>query len=86
YIGQTSRMLKTRISEHRSQINRNHVTRSVVTNHRLQCDHDFCWNDVQVLDETPFYNRRLISEMLHIKRQRNGLNLQTDTENLPSLY
>lgn len=88
YIGQTSRMLKTRISEHKSQINRNYVTPSVVTNHRLQYDHDFCWNDVRILDETPFYNRRLISEMLHIKkkRQTNGLNLQTDTKNLPSLY
>ncbi|XP_025262217.1 uncharacterized protein LOC112637212 [Camponotus floridanus] len=86
YVGQTSRMLKTRISEHRSHINKNLVTRSVITNHRLQGDHDFRWNDVQVLDETSFYNKRLISEMLFIKRQKNGLNLQTDTESLPSLY
>ncbi|XP_025269898.1 uncharacterized protein LOC112639584 [Camponotus floridanus] len=85
YIGQTSKMLKTRIFEHRSQINRNHVTPSTVTSHRLQCDH-FCWDDVQVLDETSSYYKRLIYEMLFIKRQKNGLNLQTDTENVPSLY
>ena len=86
YVGQTSRMLKTRLSEHRSQINRNCNNHSVVTNHRLQYNHDFCWDDPEILDETSFYNKRLISEMLHIKRQKNGLNLQTDTENLPSLY
>jgi len=86
YVGQTSRMLKTRISEHRSQINRNYANRSVITNHRLQYNHDFLWDDAEILDETSLYSKRLISEMLHIKRQKNGLNLQTDTENLPSIY
>lgn len=86
YVGQTSRMLKTRISEHRSQINRSVTNYSVITNYRLLFYHDFCWNDVEVLDEIPFHNKRLISEMLHIKRQRNGLNLQMDTDNLPALY
>ncbi|XP_018353058.1 PREDICTED: uncharacterized protein LOC108754896, partial [Trachymyrmex septentrionalis] len=37
-------------------------------------------------DEEPSYRKRLISEMLHIKKQKNSLNLQTDTEGLNKAY
>ena len=52
----------------------------------LDHDHDFQWDDVQILDEEPSYRKRLISEMLHIKKQKNSLNLQTDTEGLHKAY
>jgi len=32
------------------------------------------------------YNKKLISEMIHIKEQKNSINLQTDTEMLDSSY
>jgi len=73
-------------SEHRSHIRRNTNTQSVITNHRVGFDHFFNWDEVQILDREPFLNKRLISEMLFIKRQKNGLNLQTDTERLPEIY
>lgn len=41
YVGQTKRKLKTRIKEHRNQINHNSNNISVVTEHRLQTSHDF---------------------------------------------
>ena len=40
YVGQTSRQLKTRITEHRNHIRHNISVRSVITKHRLQYDHD----------------------------------------------
>ncbi|XP_018353715.1 PREDICTED: uncharacterized protein LOC108755288 [Trachymyrmex septentrionalis] len=40
----------------------------------------------KILYEEPSYRKRLISEMLHIKKQRNSLNLQTDTEGLNKAY
>ncbi|KYN00647.1 hypothetical protein ALC62_08581 [Cyphomyrmex costatus] len=86
YVGQTKRMLKTRVNEHRSHIRRNTSSRSVITEHRLQHGHDFDWNNVEVLDDESFYHKRLISEMLHIKSQNNGLNLKTDTEGLDRSY
>jgi len=52
----------------------------------LHFDHDFDWEGVKILDQEPFLSKRLISEMLFIKRQNNGLNLQTDTERLPEIY
>ncbi|EFN68948.1 hypothetical protein EAG_11804, partial [Camponotus floridanus] len=80
YVGQTGRKLITRINEHKKHINRCTTNKSVITEHRLNFDHEFKWDDVKILDKEPYYNKRLFSEMLCIKRQLNGLNLQTDTE------
>jgi len=68
-------------------IGRNTANRSVITEHRLEFDYEFKWDDVIVLDKEPNLGKRdLISEMVIIKRQENSLNLQTDTELLPDIY
>ena len=41
YIGQTSRYLKTRISEHKNHINRNMTQHSVITQYRMDLFHEF---------------------------------------------
>ena len=84
YVGQTGRQLKTKITEHRNHIRHKTSVRSVITKHRLQCN--FQWNNVQILDEELSYRKRLISKMLHIKKQKNSFNLQTDTEGLHKAY
>jgi len=84
YVGQTCRLLKTRIAEHRNYINRNTTTQSVITEHRIGLSHDFDWLNVEILDVERYYTKRLISEMLYIKLQDNSLNQQTDTECLDS--
>jgi len=43
----------------------------------MQLNHDFDWNNIQILNEEPCYYKRLISEMINIKKQSNSLNLQT---------
>ena len=62
YFRQTGRQLKTRITEHRNHIRHNTSVRSVITEHRLQYDHDFQWDNVRILDEEPCYGKRLISD------------------------
>jgi len=79
-------MLNTRISEHRNHIKRNSPQTSVITDHRLEFKHEFNWDKVEVLDEEKNYNKRLISEMIHIKKQKLGLNLKKDTELLHPIY
>ncbi|KYN39294.1 hypothetical protein ALC56_06318 [Trachymyrmex septentrionalis] len=86
YVRQTSRKLKTRIAEHRNHIRYNTSSRFVITEHRRQLDHEFKWDEVVILDEEPGYRRRLVSEMLHIRKQKNGLNLQTNTDGLHKAY
>ncbi|KAL6433579.1 hypothetical protein ACFW04_006577 [Cataglyphis niger] len=63
------------IKKHRNYIRRNTPSHSVITDHRLRHNHEFKWNNVKILDIELIYNKRLISEMLFIKRQNNSLNL-----------
>jgi hypothetical protein len=86
YVGQTGRLLKTRINEHRNHINRNTTQTSVITDHRISLSHDFDWNGVEILDEEMILNKRLISEMIFIGKQKRALNLQTDTDLLDPIY
>ena len=86
YVGQTCRQLKSRITEHKNHIRWNTSTRNVITEHQLQEGHDFDWENVTILDDEPHYKKRLISEMIFIRRQTHGLNLQTDMEELPKVY
>jgi len=86
YVGQTSRQLKTRIKEHRNNINWKSANPSVITKHRLNFKHDFDWESVKILDNERYVGKRLISEMLYIQLQENGLNLQSDTDFLHHGY
>jgi len=76
YVGQTKRQMKTRIREHCN----------VISEHILNFKHNFNWDNVKILDREPNWHKRLISEMLHIKEQKNGINLQRDTELLNESY
>jgi len=86
YAGQTKRQLRTRVKEYRNNIKLNESKYSVISEHMLSCNHSFDWNRVRILDTESNYNKRLISEMLHIKEQSNGINSQKDTEFLDDAY
>jgi len=47
----------------------------MITEHRVNHNHNFNWKDIKIWTE-PSYNKRLISEMIHIKRQKINLNRQ----------
>ncbi|EZA59755.1 hypothetical protein X777_16236, partial [Ooceraea biroi] len=86
YVGQTKRQLHTRVNEHRRDINKRSGSPSVISTHKLDSGHDFKWNHVEILDEEIAYKKRMVSEMITIKRQLNPLNLQSDTLALPDVY
>lgn len=86
YMGQTGRMLKPRFKKHKQHINRNTTQHSVITKHRLLLSHDFDYDNVEILNIEPSYHKRLISETIHIKNQKSGLNLQNDTESFDKAY
>jgi len=52
----------------------------------VKYNHSFDWKDVRILDSESNYNKLLISEMLQIKEQTNGINLIKDTEFLDESY
>lgn len=78
---QTKRQLQTRVKEHTSI---SHP--SVINEHLLKNNHNIDWNNIKILDHEPHYFKRSILEMLYIKAQKNGLNLQTDTMLLDNAY
>jgi len=86
YVGQAGRLLKTRINEHRSRINRNSSQHSVITEHRVNTGHDFNWNGVKIVDEEKSLNKRLVSVMIFIYKQKQSLNLQRDMKLLDLLW
>jgi len=86
YVGQTGRQLRTRINEHQRDFYKNHERQSVVSRHRSDLGHDFSWNDTEILDTEQSYHKRLISEMLHTKMQKNGINSMKDTDLLDPAY
>ncbi|KAG5321350.1 GBLP protein, partial [Pseudoatta argentina] len=53
-----------RIAEHRNYIRWNTSSHSVITEHSLDSEHDFDWNNIEILDEGPCYSKRLISEII----------------------
>jgi len=86
YVGQTKRQLRTRIKEHKSDIYKKSGPPSVISSHRLDFQHEFIWDNVKILDREPSYYKRLIAEMIHVKKQSHGLNKQQDTESFPDSY
>jgi len=86
YVGQTKRQLKTRIKEHKLDINKKTGILSVISEHRLELGHEFDWANTEILDIEKAYNKRLISEMIYIKMQNNSINRQTDTVSFPESY
>ena len=83
YVGQTSKTLKTRIGKYKNYINWRAQQHSVT----------IAWNIdmnsieiIEIFDEERILNKRLISEMIFIRKLKNSLNLQTDTELLDNAY
>ena len=46
----------------------NTSTCNVIMEHRLQEGHDFDWDSVTILDEEPHYRKKLILEMIFIRK------------------
>ena len=86
YVGQTKRQLRTKAKEHINNIKLDPSKHSVITSHRIFFDHSFNWKEIKILDTEDNYQKRLISEMIYIKQQTNGLNSQSDTKLLHDSY
>jgi len=55
YVGQTKRKFNTRVTEHKNDINKNTGKHSVITEHRLDKNHEFDWDNPEILDKERFY-------------------------------
>jgi len=86
YVGQTKRQLRTRIKEHKNNIKQDQFRHSVISEHIIKYNHSFDWDNIKILDSESKFYKRITSEMIHIKEQKVGLNLNSDTELLDESY
>ena len=86
YIGQTGRLLKTRRNEHLNNINLSEKY-NVVSKHKLENNHDFNWDNLQILHTTNNYFKRCLAELFYVKKEGNNcLNVITDLNNYKPAY
>jgi len=86
YVGQTKRQLKTRLKEHKHNLKQDCSKHSVISEHIVKYNHFFDWDNTKIIDRDSNYYKRIVSQMIHIKEQRKGLNLNSDTELLNESY
>ena len=69
YVGQTKRLLETRVCEHQKNQNRNQKYFNVLTKHikNMNNEHHMIWENVDVLHKEYNWKKRLFAEMVYIK-------------------
>ena len=78
--GQTDWLLNTRVEEHKNNLGRKCNYHNVLSDHRKEyADHDFDWNNVEILHSESNKGQRGFMEMLYIKREGTySIKLKTD--------
>lgn len=86
YIGQTKQYLNKRIYNHKYSINNDVNGETALSKHAKQFNHKFNFDDTKILVKENNYRKRLLLEMVNIKKDKNAINFKTDIENLSFLY
>ena len=77
----------TRCTEHKNNKNLEPEHHNVITKHHLQENHDFDWENVQILHKEKNLNKRNIPEMFYIKKfNKLAINTIMDSNNFPKAY
>ena len=68
YVRQTGRLLNTRVEEHKKNLGRKCDYHNVLSDHRNDCaDHDFDWNNVEILHSESNKGKREFIEILYTR-------------------
>ena len=85
YIGQSKRCLKTRIKEHKRDVERGDVDKTALVRHTVNFQHEIDWENVEVLAFENGYRKRIFLESYFIHSTMNTMN---DNESMlfPPIY
>ncbi|XP_055543162.1 uncharacterized protein LOC129728731 [Wyeomyia smithii] len=93
YIGMTKNQLKTRISGHKSNVNKLLASpyqpseqRTALTQHMIDHEHTFNLSKTKIIDRSYKASDLPILEMCHIQNTPNTVNFRTDVDNLNTTY
>jgi len=85
YIGQTTRLLKDRITSHKSD-SRLHPERCALADHVHRNQHHMNYESIKILTKEPHYSKRLFKEMAFIAQDNNCINKKSDISHLSEIY
>jgi len=101
YIGETSRSLKTRINEHKDDVDKNSQTRytranrkssqteqhkSAITDHTSRENHVIDWDNVRPIVKETHTRSRQIHESIQIRKHKNNMNRDEGAYQLSKTY
>lgn len=87
YIGTTGQTVHKRMNQHKNDVNNNEPNRSALAHHAIHNNHKFDFDNVKILERENIYQKRMLLEELHIKSNRNCVNLKSqETTNVNDIY
>lgn len=89
YIGQTKQYVSTRLYQHKNECNdrnKHKKEQTALTKHHFENKHNFDFVNFEILDYESNYNKRILSEMIWIKKNKLCVNNRSDVENLSNVY
>lgn len=89
YVGQTGQLLKNRIKQHKSDMERKSLNTNSTgaVQHVINTGHTFNLNQTKILAVQPKLNKRLVMEALYInKNQKNSINIKADIDKMNPIY
>jgi hypothetical protein len=97
YIGMSKNQLKTRVSQHKSNVNKltqatnftdklTASNKTALTQHAYNLKHSFDFENSKILNTQKNYNKLMFMEMLQIQGNNRTVNIRTDTNNLSNTY
>ncbi|KAI4459402.1 tgf-beta family [Holotrichia oblita] len=73
YIGQTKQYLKKRIYNHQYTVTHNVTAETALSKHSKDRRHNFDFQNIKILKKENNYKKRLIYEMIYIKKDENAV-------------
>ena len=73
-VGETSRALRTRLSEHSKAVEKTKFSSSALAEHAWSHNYQIDWTNTHILNVESCYHSRQTRELIHIHRQSASLN------------
>jgi predicted GIY-YIG superfamily endonuclease len=86
YVGQTKQFLRKRLNDHTYAVKRNNKKHSALSKHAIEENHEIDISSARVLCKEQRFGKRLIREMIQIRKRPDALNTQQDCINLGTSY
>jgi len=89
YIGQTSKKLETRTAQHKRDFNNRSLqpNRTAMTKHCVDKNHEFDFDNVQLLDSEQNTRKRVLLESTYIiAHSPNSVNIKSDSDNISKQF